>query len=168
MHLLPVVVFALCSVVGLLAVPFGLPGLWVITLGVIGYSWLTGFRSAGLGTIAAAVGLALMGDVVEWWLGFRLTRQFGGSRRAAWGALVGGLIGAGIGVPLPFGGSVVGALMGSLVGAALLELAGGGSVDSALRAGWGAFLGRVIATAAKVGLGLAIAVVGLFAILRGS
>jgi uncharacterized protein len=168
MHLLPVVVFALCCVVGLLAVPFGLPGLWVIALGVIGYGWLTDFRSAGVRTIAAAVGLALLGDVLEWWLGFRLARQFGGSRRAAWGALVGGLIGAGVGVPLPIVGSVVGALAGSLVGAALLELEGGGTVDSAVRVGWGALLGRVIATAAKVGLGLAIAVIGLFALLRGS
>lgn len=167
MHVLSVVLFAACCVVGLFLVPLGLPGLWVIVLGLIGYGWLTEFRTAGVRMIATAVGLALLGDVVEWWLGFRFARRYGGSRRAAWGALVGGLVGAGVGVPLPFFGSILGALAGSFAGAALFEFADAGKADAAVRVGWGALLGRVAGTAAKVALGLAITVLGLFAVLRG-
>jgi uncharacterized protein YqgC (DUF456 family) len=167
MHTLPVLLLAGCCALGLLLVPLGLPGLWVMVLGVIGYAWLTGFRSAGAGVIGAVVGLAVLGESVEWWLGFRFARVYGGSRRAAWGALVGGLVGAGIGVPLPVVGSIAGAFVGSFAGAALFEYAGAGHAGSAVRVGWGALLGRAAGTAAKVALGLAIAVVGVFAALRG-
>jgi len=46
------VLLFVCIVVGLLLVPFGLPGLWVMVLGVIGYGWLTGFHTVGAGIIA--------------------------------------------------------------------------------------------------------------------
>jgi hypothetical protein len=39
-------------------------------------------------------------------------------------------------------------------------------VDAAVSAGWGAVLGRAIAAALKIALGLVIAVVGVFAVLR--
>ncbi len=81
-HVLPVLLLAVCCVAGLLLVPLGLPGLWVMVLGVIGYGWLTGFETVGVGVIVTAVGLALLGEAVEWWLGFGLARAYGGSRRA--------------------------------------------------------------------------------------
>jgi hypothetical protein len=40
-------------------------------------------------------------------------------------------------------------------------------MGGATRAGWGAVVGRAAAAAVKVGLGLVIAVLGLFAALRG-
>ncbi len=166
-HLLPVLLLAVCCVAGLLLVPLGLPGLWVMVLGVIGYGWLTGFRTVGVGAIAVVVGLALLGEAVEWWLGFGFARVYGGSRRAGWGALVGGLVGAGVGVPVPVVGSIVGAFAGSFAGAALFEYAGAGNAARAVRVGWGALLGRAAGTAAKVGLGLAIAVIAAFAALQG-
>src|SRR2546430_8356776 len=89
--------------------------------GIVGYGWFTGFRSVGVATIGAVLGLAFLGEIVEWWLGFRLTRTFGGSRRSAWGALVGGIVGAVLGVPVPIVGSVIGAFLGSFAGAALFE-----------------------------------------------
>ena len=167
MHVLAVVIFLVSSVAGLLVMPFGLPGLWIMVVGIIGAGWAEGFRTTGVGTIAAAVGLALMGELVEWGLGFHFARRYGGSRRAAWGALLGGLVGAAVGVPLPIVGSVVGAFAGSFAGAALFELVGSGRAETAVRVGWGALLGRVAGTAAKIALGLAIGVVGAFAVLPG-
>jgi len=165
-HLLPVLLLTVCFVAGLLLVLLGLPGLWVMVLGVIGYAWFTAFRTVGVWMIAAVVGLALLGEVIEWWLGFRLANAYGGSRRAGWGALVGGLIGAGVGVPIPVVGSIVGAFVGAFGGAALFEYATAWKADAAVRAGYGALLGRAAGAAAKVALGLAIAVLGLFAALR--
>jgi len=166
MRVLSLVILAACAALGLVLVPLGLPGLWVIVGGVLGSGWLTGFDRFGAGPIVTAVGLALLGDLTEWWLSVRFTRRYGGSRRAGWGALLGGVVGAGVGVPVPVVGSIAGALVGSFVGAALFELTAATSTDAALAAGWGALLGRAAGTAAKVALGLVIAVVGVFAVLR--
>src|SRR2546430_5786152 len=88
-HAIPALLLALCCVVGLLLVPLGLPGLWVMALGIIGYGWLTGFQSVGVATIAIVVGLALLAELVEWWLGFGLARRYGGARRAGGGGAPG-------------------------------------------------------------------------------
>src|SRR2546428_11791015 len=107
-HALPALLLGICTILGLLLVPLGLPGLWVMVAGIVGCGWLTDFRSVGVATIGAVLGLAFLGEIVEWWLGFRLTRTFGGARRAAWGALVGGVVRAGPGGPGPVVGGVVG------------------------------------------------------------
>jgi uncharacterized protein YqgC (DUF456 family) len=96
-----------------------------------------------------------------------LARRYGGSKRAGWGALLGGLVGAAVGVPVPVIGSVIGGLVGSFAGAIAFEYTNSLHAGTALRAGWGALLGRVAATTAKMGLGIIIAVVTLFAALRG-
>ena len=50
-HTLAVLLLALCLVVGLVLVPLGLPGLWVMVGGVVGYGALTGFRTIGIATM---------------------------------------------------------------------------------------------------------------------
>ena len=167
-HALPALVLGICTILGLVLVPLGLPGLWVMVAGVVGYGWLTGFRSVGVATIAVVLGLAFLGEIIEAWLGFRFARTFGGSRRSAWGALVGGIIGAVMGVPVPIVGSVIGAFLGSFAGAALFEYSLSRTPDTAVRAGWGAVVGRATAAAAKIALGVVIAVLGVIAALRGS
>jgi len=165
--ILPVLLLVVCCVGGLVLAVVGLPGLWVMVLGVIGYGWLTGFRTVGVATIAIVVGLALLGEIVEWWLGFWFAERYGGSRRAGWGALLGGIVGAVVGVPVPIIGSVIGAFVGSFIGAAAFEYTRQLSAGVALRAGWGAVLGRAAAAGLKMALGLAIAVIGAFAAIRG-
>jgi uncharacterized protein YqgC (DUF456 family) len=125
------------SLVGLVLIPLGLPGLWVIVLAILGYGWLTDFRTLSAGFILLIVGLALLGEVFEAWVGFRFAQRYGGSKRAGWGALVGGLIGAIIGVPVPIVGSVVGGFVGAFVGAALFEYTRAWQSGTAAKAGWG-------------------------------
>jgi uncharacterized protein YqgC (DUF456 family) len=155
------------GLVGLVLVPFGLPGLWVIVLGILGYGWLTDFRTLGTGLVVLTLGLAVAGEVVEAWVGFRFAQRYGGSSRAGWGALVGGLVGAIIGVPVPLIGSVIGGFLGAFAGAALFEYSLARRSEGALWAGWGAVLGRAVAAGVKIGLGVAMVVVALFAALRG-
>ena len=166
-HVLPALLLGVCCILGLVLVPLGLPGLWVMVAGVIGYGWLTDFRSVGVATITVVLGLAFLGEIIEAWLGFRFARTFGGSRRSAWGALVGGIVGAGLGVPVPIAGSVIGAFLGSFAGAALFEYSLSRAPETAVRAGWGAVVGRAAAAAAKIALGVVIAVLGAFVALRG-
>ena len=165
-HALEGALLALCCLGGLVLVPLGLPGLWVMVLGVIGYGWLTSFHTVGVASIVIVVSLALLGEVLEAWLGFGVARRYGGSSRAGWGALIGGLVGAVVGVPVPIIGSVIGAFAGSFAGAAVFEYSFSRAPDTAVRAGWGAVLGRAAAAATKIALGVVIAVVAAFAVFR--
>jgi hypothetical protein len=164
---LAIVLLGAVFLAGLALVALGLPGLWVMVLGLLGYGWLTGFRSVSVTIVAVVVGLAVLGEIVEAWVGFRLARRYGGSRRAGWGALAGGLLGAAVGVPVPVVGSVIGGFVGAFAGAALFEYTQAMRPDVAVGAGWGAVLGRAAATGAKMALGIVIAVLGLFAAVRG-
>lgn len=152
---------ALSQVAGLLLVPFGLPGTWVQVLGVVGYGFATDFQTVGWATITIVLVLAAAGEVVEFTLGGRYARKYGGSRRAAWGAILGGIVGAFMGVPLP----IIGAFVGAFAGAALMELTRSPEIRAALRVGWGAFVGRMVAIAAKSAIGVAIAAVALLSAL---
>jgi uncharacterized protein len=155
------------SLVGLALIPLGLPGLWVIVLGIIGYGWLTDYRTVSGVFLAIVLGLALVGELLESWVGFRFARRYGGSRRAGWGALIGGLVGAIVGVPVPIVGSVIGGFAGAFVGAAVFEYSMARRSGAAARAGWGAVLGRAAAAAIKLALGLAIAVSAIWLAVRG-
>jgi uncharacterized protein len=164
MNLLAVFVFVASFLIGMILIPLGLPGLWVILLGLLGYGALTDFQTVGMVTLILATGLAFLGEIVEWRVGFRYAKKYGGSRRAGWGALIGGLVGAVAGLPIPVVGSVIGSFLGSFAGAALFEFTR--SPDSAIGAGWGALVGRIVGTAAKTALGFVIGVIGLVAVLR--
>lgn len=165
-HTLLVVLLALFCLAGLALIALGLPGLWVMVIGVVGYAWLTGFHTIGAWTIVVVLALALLGEAIELWIGFGLVRRYGGSKWAGWGALIGGLVGAVIGAPIPVVGSVVEGLVGCFVGALLVEYLGSGSVGQAARAGWGALLGRVLASTAKIMVGIVITVIAMFGALR--
>jgi uncharacterized protein YqgC (DUF456 family) len=162
-----VVLLGAIFLVGLALVALGLPGLWLMVAAVVGFGALTGFKGIGLATILIVLALAVIGEVIEAWLGFGLARRYGGSKRAGWGALLGGLVGAIVGVPVPVIGSVIGSFVGSFAGAVAFEYSHSAAAGTAVRAGWGALLGRAAATAAKVAVGLVIAVVALFAAIRG-
>jgi uncharacterized protein YqgC (DUF456 family) len=164
---IPVFALFVCFFVGLVLIPLGLPGLWVMVLGVLGYGWLTDFKSVGIATIAIVLGLAFVGEIAESLIGFRFAKRYGGSSRAGWGALLGGIVGAVLGVPVPILGSVIGAFVGSFFGAVLFEYTRTWKTRTAMGAGWGAVLGRAAAAAAKIALGVVIGVIGLFAVLRG-
>ena len=165
---MPTLLLVLALVVGLLLIPFGLPGTWlqVIALGV--FAWMGGFQQVSVLTLVVVVALAIVAEVAEFVLGGKYAAKYGGSRRAAWGAILGGLAGALIGAPIFIIGSVIGAFAGSFLGAALMEMTN--SKDwrnpewrGAMRVGWGAFLGRLVATAVKSGLGVAIAAIAVLA-----
>ena len=162
----PVLLLVASGLVGLVLIPLGLPGLWVILLGIIGYGWLTDFRTLSAGFLILATVLALLGEVFESWIGFRFARKYGGSSRAGWGALVGGLIGAIVGVPVPIIGSVIGGFVGAFLGAAVFEYSRARHAEGSVKAGWGAVLGRAAAAALKMAIGIVMTVSSLWAALR--
>ncbi len=167
---MPYALLVVLQVVGLCLIPFGFPGLWLQIAALVGYGFLTGFATVGAGAIGLAVALALVAEGIEFWLGGHFARRYGGSRAAGWGAILGGIAGAVAGLPIPVVGSIVGSFVGSFAGAVVFEMLWmrkhGQGLGPALWTGWGALLGRLVATAAKAGIGVAIAALVLLSALR--
>lgn len=143
---------------GLLLIPFGLPGLWIM-VAVVAIGLAAGEISLGIFLVVLALGVTA--ELAEWISVDRLGRRFGGTGRSTfWGALVGGAIGVVVGAPVPVAGSLVGAFLGTLVGASVATWLETREIRRSARAGWGALLGRAAAIAIKVFAGLAILVLG--------
>ena len=148
---------------GLVMIPFGLPGTWIMVATAVGYSLLVP-NGIGTFTVVCICILAIIGEVIEFSLTAKYTRKFGGSRRASWGAIIGAMVGAFMGVPVPIIGSVIGAFAGAFAGAFVAELTRG-NAGTATRVATGAVIGRALAAAMKVGIGVAMAAWLLFAAL---
>jgi uncharacterized protein YqgC (DUF456 family) len=154
-------------IAGLLMIPFGLPGLWVMVGAVLLYSYVGPTAAIGAWTVVAVAALAAVGDLLEFLLAGRYARRYGGSRRAGWGAIIGSIVGAIMGVPVPLVGSLIGAFAGAFAGAWLAEITRRTELRAATRVATGALVGRLVAAAAKAGIGCAILVWVAFALMLG-
>jgi len=67
---------------------------------------------------------------------------------------------------VPLVGSVIGGFAGAFVGAAVFEYTRAQKSDVAARAGWGAVLGRAMAAAVKMAIGVVLSVAALWVALR--
>jgi uncharacterized protein YqgC (DUF456 family) len=149
------VLLLLALFVGLALIPFGLPGLWVMIGAALLYSWAEPGR-IGAPTLLGLTALAIVAEILEFLAAGKYARKYGGSRRAAWGAIIGGIVGAIVGVPVPIIGSVIGAFAGSFAGALVAEMTLGSRMGPATRVATGALIGRAVATALKVAIGVAL------------
>jgi len=129
-----------------------LPGVPLVFVGLLLAAWIDGFDTVGWGTIGLMAVLTLLSIVVDFVASAAGARYLGASSRAFWGATAGAVVGLFFGIP--------GMLLGPFIGAVLGELSGGRSVVHSGRAGVGAWLGMVVATAIK--LALAFLMIGLF------
>jgi uncharacterized protein len=157
------VAFVLVQVAALCMIPLGLPGTWVQVVAAAVAAWSIG---APLWGLLVLVGLAGAGEIAELLSGQWGARRFGGSPRAAWGALIGGFAGLFVGTPVPVVGSLVMSFLGTFVGAIVGEMSGRRQIAPEMRIGLGAVLGRALGIAAKLAVGFAIAILsiaGLFA-----
>ena len=150
--------------VALFLIPLGIPGLWIM-VGILSVGLIAG--KVSLGVYALLVGLTIVAEVAEWVTVERLGRRYGGTSRTFWGAVIGGAIGAVVGTPVPIAGNVVGAFLGTLAGAAAATWLQTRELSGSMRAGWGALMGRAVAVAIKVFVGLVILIVGGGAWLMG-
>jgi uncharacterized protein YqgC (DUF456 family) len=141
---------------GLVLIPLGMGGTFVMVGAAALFGLATGFEHVTLRLLAVLLGLALVGEGIESLMGVAMARRYGASKWGMWGAFLGGIGGAIVGAPVPVVGNLVGALIGVFAGAFLLEWLGRGRSDSSLKAGWGALIGRAAASAIKLGLGMVI------------
>ena len=149
---------ALCialMVLSLMLVVLSLPGTWVI----LGLSGLWAAFKGGPGFtwqfFALMGGLAVLGEVVEFFSGHYGTKRFGGTNKGSLGGMVGAIAGAIFGAAFLFGfGALPGALLGGFAGSYLVEKGRGMESKAALRAAYGTTLGRFGGFMVKFGIGI--------------
>lgn len=137
--------------------PIGVPGLWVMAGLLALGAWL---GHVGVFVLVICILLALTAELVEFWIVRKLNLRYGGSRKAFWGAIIGGTVGVLVGMPVPIVGSVIAGFVGSFAGAAVATLYETQQIGVATRVGWGVLLGRMWAAGVKVSLGFVILVLG--------
>lgn len=143
--------------VSLFLIPLGIPGAWIMVAVLLGgavMGWVPWMLFAFL-TL-----LALVAEILEYLLLKKIGARYGGSSKAFWGAVGGGILGVLIGMPVPLVGPVIAGFVGTFLGAALVTLAETRSARSASRVGWGALLARVLAAGIKTGVGVVVLVAG--------
>lgn len=140
----------------LFIIPLGLPGTWVMLAAGVGYSILVP-NSIGMLVLFGTTAIAIVAEIFEFTLSGKYALKYGGSKRAGWGAIIGGTIGAIVGVPVPVIGPIIGAFAGSFIGAFAMEASRGTDMQGSTRVAWGALVGRAVAAAMKVAAGCAIA-----------
>jgi uncharacterized protein YqgC (DUF456 family) len=153
-------------VAGLFINILGLPGLWLIVVGVVCYAWATGFEYLGWWSIGIIIALGLLAELVEFVAGAAGSAQAGGSKRGMAGAIVGGIVGGIVGTPVfPIVGTIIGSIIGCALGAYLIETTIGKTHTEATSISIGAAKGRFVGLVAKsafgVAMGLITAIVGL-------
>jgi len=151
------VLLSLVLLASLVLIALGLPGLWVMIASAVAYNFLVPPGPIGWFTLIGIAVLGIIAEIIEFGLSGKYARKYGGSRRASWGAIIGGMAGAFMGLPIPIVGPLVGAFAGSFIGALVGELSTGSTGGSSTRVATGALIGRVAATAMKMGIGCAIA-----------
>jgi uncharacterized protein len=151
-------ILAAVIILSLILIVLGLPGLWIMVATAVVYNMIVPGDPIGWVSLIAVAVLALIAELLEFTMTGRYARKYGGSRRAGWGAIIGGMIGAVVGFPVPIVGPVIGAFVGSFVGALVAELTGGASATDATRVAKGALIGRVVSTMLKIGIGFTIGI----------
>jgi len=143
---------------GLVAIPLGLSGNFIILGAALLVALVSRFSLIGWAALIVMGVLVLLGEVLEALLGSVMARRYGASKWGMAGAFAGGLLGAVWGTAIvPLVGTILGSFVGTAIGALLAEMARG-SREEGVRAGWGALLGRTLASAFKLAIGMGMTV----------
>lgn len=155
--------FVVLGFLCLLLVVAQLPGTWImlviaLLIHLADAAWFLpddvgsslGWWVLGIGTV-----VALFGELIEFAAGALGAKVGGGSKRSAWGAILGGIVGAIAGsilIPIPIVGTLIGALAGCFLGAMVGEMTGPTpkTAGESLKPAIGAMLGRALGTSCKV------------------
>jgi len=129
-----------------------LPGAPLVFAGLVLGAWIGDFQAVGWFTIGILGALAMAAWIVDFIASAFGARYLGASARAFWGATIGAIAGLFFGLP--------GFLLGPFIGAVIGELSGGADIVRSGRAGIGAWLGIIVATALK--LALVFLMIGVF------
>ncbi len=144
------VIFFLIIAAGMIMILFSLPGCWIILADAIIYGLITRFQEVNLWVLLLLLFVATAAEGLEFLAGVYGTKYYGASRRGIIGAIIGAILGAILMSPLLFLiGAVIGAFIGAFLGASIVEYLNDRNYKRAIRAGMGAFLGKLGGILAK-------------------
>src|SRR5581483_1949238 len=123
-----------------------LPGVPLVFAGLLLAAWSNRFESVGWPVLAVLALLTLLSVLVDFTASSLGAKRVGASRAAILGAGLGAGFGMFLGLP--------GLLLGPFVGAALGQFLARRELRDAARAGFGAWLGFLVGSLAKLALGL--------------
>ena len=143
----------------LFSIMLNLPGTWLMILfAVILEWWKPGLYMFSWTVLFVALGLAVLGEVLEFIMGAAGSRYAGGTKRGAVMAIVGAFVGGilGIALPVPIVGTLIGACIGAFVGSIAGDVWAGQPLSLSIEAGQGAAVGRFWGTIMKLSIGVLI------------
>jgi len=129
-----------------------LPGVPLVFAGLLLGAWISHFEAVGWLTLGVFALLTVLAQVLDFLASAFGAQYAGASARAFWGATIGALVGLFFGIP--------GLILGPFAGAVLGEISAGSGLRQSSRAGMGAWLGMIFATAIK--LAIAFVMIGIF------
>ena len=144
---------------GLIAIPLGLSGNFIILGAALLVAIVTHFAAIPIWALLVMAVLVVAGEIVESLLGSVMARRYGASKWGMLGAFVGGIAGAILGTPIaPIIGTIIGSFLGAALGAILVEWIRLQKLRPSMPAGWGAILGKALSSVLKIGIGVAMVV----------
>lgn len=158
-------IFVVILFIGVFSIVLGFPGTFLILGDVIVYSLITGFEKIGFKIIIVLVLISLLAEAVDFFLGVAGARKYGSSKRGVVLSIIGGIIGVIVMAPILLGlGAVIGAFLGGFAGAFLGEYLEQRKLKPALRAGYGALIGRIAGVLVKGSLAIVMIVITMSAV----
>lgn len=147
-------ILVIAGIVGLL-LP-ALPGIVLVFAGLVVAAWAEDFTYVGRGTLIFLLVLCLLGYVIDFLAGALGASRYGAGKYSIIGAAIGAVAGIFFGFP--------GIILGPFIGAVAGELYVRRDIQAAGRAGFGAWIGLVAGTAAKIAI--TFVMIGVFVLAR--
>lgn len=154
MTILVTILLFLAVLAGLVMIPLGLPGLWLVVAALLAGGAL--LEAVGWTLPLVALGAAAVAEGVELLTVRAMGKRYGGSPRAFWGAVLGGMAGLFVGVPVPVVGPLITGFLGTFAGAWIVTFLETRDLRRSGQVGWGVLLARTVAVGLKVGVGVAL------------
>jgi len=149
-HWIGFVVFILFALVGILLTMMGIMGTFSIFIGAVAYDLITWSWTISWQVLLIILGLAILGEILEWVVDIGHSRARGVSTAGTIGSITGTILGAIIFSPLMFIiGTVIGMVVGAVLGAYIGELIVKKNSKKAWRAAKIALDGRALVAVMK-------------------
>ena len=144
-----------------------LPGTVIVGLAAVGYAWLDGFQTIGIGTTVLLMLVAVVTGTADIWLPLLGAKAGGASIKGMLWGVGGATVGFILGSVIPVLGSLVGAIAGYVGGILYAEYLNHQDWNKAIHASLGGLVGWGVSTLVRLGGALLIMGVFLWLVWRG-
>ena len=136
--------FILILFAGIFSIVLGIPGTVIILTDVVLYAFITGFERIGIKIVIILIIISILAEAIDFAFGMTGAARFGISKQGIWIAVISGFVGAMAMTTVLFGlGTIIGTFLGGFCGVLSVEMIRQSKLKPALRAGYGAIMGRI-------------------------